>query len=243
MTRRVFEGGSSETLGAYPSNEQGYGRVSIDRILAPVVSDSARLFVRGAAHATDPYYVNFNETGQRHLYEIVVGWRPPRVLRVTVTYTDFPAFPTMENMIINRLSVVVRDGTSGQLYSRINSAWEKDNVFVIDIHDPLANSTLLVNILAEFLLSEQSYALVVSGLSWGHACETELTVLPMQTYVRFVSKLIALCAMLVVVWLGVTRYSFFALKKCDAVEAVVFREEHDVGVKSYCSDVTETSSA
>ncbi|CAM9226760.1 unnamed protein product, partial [Ectocarpus fasciculatus] len=169
MARRVFEGGSSETLGAYPSNEQGYGRVSIDRILAPVVSDSTRLFVRGAAHATDPYYVSFNETGQRHLYEIVVGWRPPRVLRVTVTYTDFPAFPTMENMIINRLSVVVRDGTSGQLYSRINSAWEKDNVFVIDIHDPLANSTLLVNILAEFLLSEQSYALVVSGLSWGHA--------------------------------------------------------------------------
>lgn len=165
MTHRVNQDGSKSSLNKYPSIEQGYGRVSIDKVLNFGKSEQhfLTLIVRGGAYPTDKYYVSFQITGETHRYEIALNSLPPALVRVTVAYTDIAGFPSGSITLINKLSLKVTHNYTGAVFYRLNSDWAEDNVMVIDILEPAPNDYYIVEVKAQSLVSEQPYAIVMTG--------------------------------------------------------------------------------
>lgn len=166
VSKKVSADGSSTSTPGYPSNNQGYGRIAIDKVLVFGENSSVglqpRLYVKGGAYPTDMNYVSFNQSGDSHDYYFTVGPRPPSNVRVTVAYTDLPAFPSQSSLLINKISATVTDN-KGTIYRRLNAAWAADNVLVFDLKYLPPNTSFTATICSVAIFSEQPYALVVSG--------------------------------------------------------------------------------
>ena len=166
MKNRVFSDGSTSQLSKYPSNQQGYGRVDISTFLncGNTEEPQTTFSVRGGAWASEKFYVSLKETGEEHTYSFVVSnSEVPMPIRVTLVYTDIPAQPGQSPVLINKISMIVKNNESQEAFTRLNSDWEQDNVIVVDILNPLSDAQFVVTIRADSLVGEQAYALVVSG--------------------------------------------------------------------------------
>ncbi|MET4260565.1 serine protease AprX [Bradyrhizobium sp. S3.12.5] len=146
VTSAVFLSGAASSL----DNNQGYGRVDLDAVLAP----------------PDPLRVNFAEgrplqTGEMDQRTVTVA-KPGAALRVVMAYSDFPGAA-----LVNNLNLVVRapDGTvfvgnSGQPAGAFDS---KNNVELVHIAQAAAGDYIVQVIASNVASGPQPFALVVQG--------------------------------------------------------------------------------
>jgi hypothetical protein len=229
MTRTVVYDGSSTTLPSYPSNNEGYGRITIGNVLNFAVEaekEFLSLFVRGGATPTDKYYVSFQNEGEEHTYIFKTGPAAAQhAIRITVVFNDvLPAEgATVAN--INTLSLVATNLNSSTSYYPLSAGGTtvSTNVLVIDIASPAANSTFSVVVTATSVLDdEQPYAIVMSGEVTSSSALFNAT-----SGVSFVHEsigltrsvltsifiMIALCVLLFIALCSIHRENVFADKK------------------------------
>ena len=169
MTSIVDSSGSTESLTEYPSNYQGYGRITIDSVLnfgQAAESDYLSLFVRGGATSADKYYVSFQAQGEEHNYIFMTG---PDIsqhpIRISVVYTDELPGSSANTADVNYISVVATNVNTSETYSPLSAGSStSNNVIVIDITSPPANTTFNVAVTClSFLSTDQPYAIVMTG--------------------------------------------------------------------------------
>lgn len=167
MARRIYADGSTVTEDSYPSLSQGYGRVTLNRVLKIDNSeDNVDLFVRGGARSSDLHYVSLKTTRDRHTYSLATpASASANSVRITMVYTDIASSSSQSTLLVNRVRMVVTNNDTTEVLQRVNGEWAEDNVIVIDIASPLPNTTYIVLVEALSLISEQSYAIVITGVS------------------------------------------------------------------------------
>lgn len=108
--------GVSVPLTKYPSNQQGYGRLQLNKALNFGKSSLSplSLFVVGAANATSKHFSSIKKQAQKDSYTFSLSGASS--VRVTMVYTDFPGSPAASTMMINSLSVTVRDRRTNAVY-------------------------------------------------------------------------------------------------------------------------------
>lgn len=166
MKYRVFSDGSTSDLMKYPSVEQGYGRLDLRNVLRyrSLKDEHLSVFIKGAAWKNEINYVSLKFSGENHTYSFrVADVQIPQPLRVTLAYTDIASYPAQSHMRVNKIRMYVMSNASRTVFSRLNSDWDDDNVIVVDILNPVQNTTYTVYIIADFLIEEQSYAIVMTG--------------------------------------------------------------------------------
>lgn len=164
----------------YPSNEQGYGRIQMDKVLNFAASSTApiSLFVRGAAFNSSKYYVALNRTHSSQSYSFTTGPAPINYqIRVTLVWTDATGSSgTTTSVMLNKLGVSVRQAGTNKVFHpygaqklSTNSFASTGSVQVIDILLPSGSTTyiVIVNTTAPLVTSSQSFALVVTGFLVG----------------------------------------------------------------------------
>lgn len=169
LTSIVDSGGSTEALTEYPSNNQGYGRITIDSVLnfgLTAETDYLSLFVRGGATPADNYYVSFQAQGEEHTYQFKTGRAVSQhPIRITVVYTDLLPGSSANTADVNFISVMATNLNTSTTYFPLSAGSSTStNVIVIDIASPAANSTFNVVVTClSFLVEEQPYAIVMTG--------------------------------------------------------------------------------
>lgn len=166
LDQRVYLDEPASQIPKYPSNEQGYGRIDINKVLRfrNFTEEHLSFFIRGGARKSDKHYVSVRYLGEEHRYTFkVASVAEPHPIRATLTYTDIASFPSQSSLLINEISMVLLCNETGEVFTRLNANWARDNVIVIDIVEPIPNTTLIVMVTADSLISEQSYALVLTG--------------------------------------------------------------------------------
>lgn len=110
--------GSPQVLtSGYPSNQQGFGRIQVDKALNFGKSSLLPLtfFVVGCANSTSHHYAHIAKQTQVDGYTFRLS--APSAVRVTLAYTDYPGSPATSNAMVNVLSVTLRNLRTGALYS------------------------------------------------------------------------------------------------------------------------------
>jgi hypothetical protein len=99
----------------YPSNEQGYGRIQMNKVLNFGKSgiDPLTMFVRGASSSSSSLFVELSNTVKSHNFTFTTTTSLPiSPVRVTMTWTDPPS-TSGSNPMINHLDVTVYQVTGG----------------------------------------------------------------------------------------------------------------------------------
>ena len=139
------------TSSAWADDEQGWGRVDLQRVLNPQEPIQV-LFI------DDQEGLQANDVRQTNIY--VADSSVP--LRITMVYTDFPG----ENLV-NNLNLLVRnpDGTFfvGNDFAGTNVPDSKNNVEGIVVENPLEGTWTVQVVASDIFHSPQDFALVLSG--------------------------------------------------------------------------------
>lgn len=150
----------------YPSDEEGWGLVQIDRVLAlPGAARNVRIW--DTPHASG---FGSGSPARSHVINVAGGGQP---LRVTLVYTDRPGTVGAANSLVNDLDLTVTspDGTqtflgnqfAGGVSTTGGSADNFNNVEMAVINNPPAgNWTISVSATA-IAAGPQGYALVATG--------------------------------------------------------------------------------
>jgi len=164
----------------YPDTNQGYGRIQLNAVLHfgnAASLNPINLFVIGASDPKSPHYKSFSygDFVKKVSYVVkfntssdatVVNLTP---IRITMTYTDYPASASSpDNLIlVNKLVVTCSSGDKSYFSTGSFSA---ANVQVIDIIKPTVGTTYIVTVTATKLGTstltsnkDQPFALVITG--------------------------------------------------------------------------------
>lgn len=108
--------GASQPLTQYPSNQQGYGRLQLNKALNFGKSslNPLSLFVVGAANASSQHFASIKKQAQKDSYTFTLSGASS--VRVTMVYTDYPGTPVASTIMINSLSVTVKDRRTNAIY-------------------------------------------------------------------------------------------------------------------------------
>ena len=169
---------SATAVDSYPDNNQGYGRVQVNKVLnfAKSATRPISLFVVGAADPTHSLYRSLRTSGTDSYYFTTSSDSSalPSEIVVTLAYTDYPGTHGSK-YLINNLDVVLVDGSSQDKYyplSYHSQGYRSSPVEKIILSSPRVNCTYTVQVSANGTLSyAQPYALVVTGT----ITETNLT--------------------------------------------------------------------
>lgn len=147
---------------SYPSNSQGYGRIELSRLLqfnSPSSTNPLSLFALGDVNSMSPLYVSLNASSQVDTYVINTGEKAPSDrIRVTLAYTDYPASASDTSILKNVLVLKVTESTSGS-----TQTMSGNSVLVVDFSSPRALTSYIVSVYSTTLLTQQPYALVMTG--------------------------------------------------------------------------------
>jgi len=168
LNRRVDSDGKVEVLDEYPSVYQGYGRVTLNKVLnfgdSSVKGEGLSLFVRGGARSSDDYHTMLHETGEEHQYQFVTSDSEVVPIRVTIAFTDPPPGISWTVAGVNSLGLSLVEEETGMVYLPYEAfGTSGNNVKMINLESPKLNSSYVVKVSATSLQSNQSYALVVTG--------------------------------------------------------------------------------
>lgn len=162
----TYDGGNTYTvtgLSGYPSNDQGYGRVQLDKVLnfARSGNDPLSLFVVGDMNSSSPMYKNFTAAGQYHTYTFRVS--SVQSVRIVLCYTDPVPASGVSPIMVNDLRVSVSGG--GNTFSAYTTY---ANTFQVVDLTASANTVYTVNVTANTIepspySGQQTYALVIVG--------------------------------------------------------------------------------
>jgi len=140
------------TAGALADNHQGFGRIHLDRVLAPTAPSSATFLDRGQGLST----------GEVHTQEIRVASRQAP-LRVVLAYSDAPG-PNLVNNL--NLVLVAPDGTrlvGNQGPGGALTLDARNNVEVVQVANPTPGVWSAQVVGSNVPLGPQDFALVVLG--------------------------------------------------------------------------------
>lgn len=166
--KNAVSGSGVVTALAYPSVDQGYGRVFLNSTLrfATLSPGNQDLFVIGAARGSGvlppKYFQSFATSGITHSYVISTS-STTKPLRVTLCYTDYPGSTLSKDVMINYLSVSISDGTTVYRPYKV-SGTITSNVQMIDIPTTFPNRNYTIYVQSSWIVNgPQPYALVVTG--------------------------------------------------------------------------------
>jgi hypothetical protein len=171
-------GATREIPTAWPNSVQGWGRLSLDR---SVELSGASVWLRDPADGL--------ETGGKAEYQISVAANTPR-LRVTLSWTDYPATPLASKALVNDLDLelVAPDGTvlHGNADADLGACREDgadrcDTNESIDISSPQAGSYTLRVAAHSVAHGPQRFALAARAAGSGNASTPE----PSGKYKRY----------------------------------------------------------
>ena len=162
----------------YPDTNQGYGRIQLNAVLHfgnAASLNPINLFVIGASDPKSPLYKSFfyGDFVKKVSYVVkfntssdatVVNLIP---IRITMTYTDYPAVASSTANLVNKLTLTCSSGDKSYFSTGTISA---ANVQVIDIVKPTVGTTYVVTVTATYLSTstltsnkDQPFALVITG--------------------------------------------------------------------------------
>lgn len=161
----TYDGGNSYSvtgIAGYPNNDQGYGRIQVDRVLnfARSGNDPLSLYVVGDMDTGSPMYKTFTAAGQFHTYTFRTA--SAQSVRVVLSYTDpVPASGSSSTMVNDLRISVTGGGSSFSAYTSYANTFQ-----VVDV-TATANVVYTVNVTAQVVDTTQApnqpYALVIVG--------------------------------------------------------------------------------
>lgn len=169
ISKIVYSDGSTFALDDYPSIYQGWGRITLSKVLnfAPPDENALSLMVFGAAFPGDEYYVQLENDGDSDFYFFRTDASEEHSVRITMAYTDVPAstpLPGSSSAQIHILQLSVTNQDTGvTIYAEDAPGTSGNNVAVIDIASPGLNVSYVVAVTAVTLSDNQAYALVITG--------------------------------------------------------------------------------
>eukprot|EP00595_Chromulina_sp_UTEXLB2642_P002940 CAMPEP_0196764748 /NCGR_PEP_ID=MMETSP1095-20130614/6785_1 /TAXON_ID=96789 ORGANISM="Chromulina nebulosa, Strain UTEXLB2642" /NCGR_SAMPLE_ID=MMETSP1095 /ASSEMBLY_ACC=CAM_ASM_000446 /LENGTH=555 /DNA_ID=CAMNT_0042121107 /DNA_START=844 /DNA_END=2511 /DNA_ORIENTATION=+ len=148
-------------LTSYPSNNQGYGLIQLDGVLnfGQSSTNPLSLFVVGAAYSSSSHYAELSSNSQTS-YSFTTSSSTDQTIRITLAYTDYPGLVSTTNVIVNVLSLSVKNTATGATYSPYVTG---QNVQVIDITSPSKSTRYTVTVSSSSLSHTQPFSLVVTG--------------------------------------------------------------------------------
>ena len=108
--------GSSIPLNQYPSNLQGYGRIQLNKALNFARSSLSplSLFIVGGANISTQHFASIRKQSQKDSYTFRLS--KASSVRITMAYTDYPGSPAASTILINSLSITVKDLRTNAIY-------------------------------------------------------------------------------------------------------------------------------
>jgi hypothetical protein len=161
-------------LASYPSNDQGYGRLQLDKILNFGVSslNPISFYVIGDVETSSSNYRALT-TGESHDHNFITPSVITNDLKVTLCYTDIESLPTSDtssSVLINNLDIVLIDNNSGQQYQTLTHHIDGDTVnnvemiiVTADNLSPAASYTVRVSAVGAISSGDQPYSLIISN--------------------------------------------------------------------------------
>ncbi len=151
----------------YPSNTQGFGRISIGNVLnfGPSEDEYISLLVRGSADRSSEYFVEMTEEGEVHEYLVRTNPdAPAHDLRVCLVYTDAIGALYRQPIVVNLLSLMLLDLSTGDYHPPLYPVGSvRDTVSMIEVPNAKPNASFRISVIATDLNVDQSYAIVITS--------------------------------------------------------------------------------
>lgn len=162
------------TISSYPSNDQGYGRLQLDKILNFGESSlhPISFYVIGDIDPLSSHYRTL-ATGQSNDHTFTTPSIITNDLKITLCYTDIEAAlttDTSQSTLINNLDIVLIDNSNNQIYRTLTFSTDGgtiNNVEMILVSaanlSPSRSYTVRVSAVGAISSGSQPYALIISN--------------------------------------------------------------------------------
>eukprot|EP01034_Spumella_vulgaris_P021533 gene21533-27568_t len=162
----VNQDGTSSDITLYPSVDQGYGRIQMNKVLNFGTSSTTpiSMFVIGDTDTSSSKYAEISASALSKTFTFTTNSATTQsAIRITMCYSDYPGNIQTGVVMVNTLKVKVVDSDGVTTNPYLKDSTVVSNTQVIDIPVVKASKTYTVTVSATTVTVSQPFALVVTG--------------------------------------------------------------------------------